>query len=51
MRHSKIDAILDLIDGALAGYSFDNAGTVPVGTAARREPRPVRPGRVTSDPR
>jgi hypothetical protein len=39
MRPSKIDAILELIDGALAGYAVDGPRAQP----APREARPRTP--------
>ncbi len=37
MRHSKIDAILELIDGALAGYAAEATRAKPARTIAPRE--------------
>jgi hypothetical protein len=42
MRHSKIDAILELIDGALAAYTVDTARPAAAGAAGHHETRSAR---------
>jgi hypothetical protein len=42
MRHTKIDAILELIDGALAAYTLDTARPAAAGAAGHHETRPAR---------
>jgi hypothetical protein len=42
MRHSKIDAILELIDGALAGYAAESSRGTPARAGARTDTTPAR---------
>jgi hypothetical protein len=49
MRHSKIDAILELIDGALAGYTVDGPRPAPAGAPTRPEARSHGHRRATAD--
>jgi hypothetical protein len=49
MRHTKIDAILELIDGALAAYTLDTARPAAAVTSGHHDARPARSRHATAD--
>jgi hypothetical protein len=51
MRNSKIDAILELIDSALAGATCDAPRAAPTGGTPPAKRHDVRTARVATDPR
>jgi hypothetical protein len=51
MRNTKIDAILELIDNALASAAFDAPRAAPAGGTPAAKRHDVRTARVATDPR